>query len=352
MKKCFVIAAGGTGGHIFPALAVADMLAQQGINILWLGVKGRMEDKLVQGVYPMEYISAAPLRGKGIKAILKMPLLLLRSVLQVKQILKAHHVVGVLCMGGFVSAPAGVAAKLAGLPLIIHEQNAIPGLANRCLSKLARHVLQAFPNTFLQKHKHVQCVGNPLRNQMMEIISPSERAWSKPLHVLVLGGSQGAHYLNTVVAKALLPFVGTHDIRIRHQSGAKDYHLVQEIYQKNAQVDEFISDMSVAYQQADLVIARSGALTVSEIATVGVASILVPFPSAVGDHQRYNASFLVDKGAAILMDQVRVTSAQWSECLQLLFDHPLKLQQMAKEAFSTQHQQAAGKVARICLGEI
>ena len=276
MAKKLLVMAGGTGGHVFPAIAVAHELQQQGWDIRWLGTRDRMEADLVpkHGI-PIEFIQISGLKGKGIGALLTAPFAILRAIFQARKIIKNYQPDAVLGMGGYVSGPGGVAAKLCGVPVILHEQNAVAGLTNVWLSKIARRTLQAFPNAF----PHAEVVGNPVRQDLFEIEAPEQRFAERgyPVNVLVMGGSQGAMVINQTVpevAKAL-----GHSVMISHQVGKGKLEGVEEVYQQtgNGAACEFIDDMKAAYDWADIVICRSGALTVCEIAAAGLPAILVPF---------------------------------------------------------------------------
>jgi UDP-N-acetylglucosamine--N-acetylmuramyl-(pentapeptide) pyrophosphoryl-undecaprenol N-acetylglucosamine transferase len=351
LPKRLIIAAGGTGGHIYPALAVAQALAAKGVEILWIGVRNRMEEKIVPKYFPIRYIDMRPLRGRGLKEMMTNPFYFLKSIRQSKKIIKNFKAQAVLTMGGFVCAPVGLAAKRCKVPLVIHEQNAIAGWTNELLARWADQVLEAFPNAFKGPGaQKATCVGNPLRADILQypIIAASP---SKPLKVLVIGGSQGAQYLNTIVAQSLAPFIKGHAIDVLHQAGAGKEALVVASYggaSEQITIKPFLDNMDQAYAWADLVISRSGALSVSEIACLGKPSILVPFPGAVGDHQRYNADFLVRLGGALLIDQKQAGREDWTAIIQSLIDDPKKLTQMSGYALKMSHRDATDKVVAIC----
>ncbi|MCK9109813.1 undecaprenyldiphospho-muramoylpentapeptide beta-N-acetylglucosaminyltransferase [Haemophilus influenzae] len=305
-NKKLLVMAGGTGGHVFPAIAVAQTLQKQEWDICWLGTKDRMEAQLVPkyGI-PIRFIQISGLRGKGIKALLNAPFAIFRAVLQAKKIIQEEKPDAVLGMGGYVSGPAGVAAKLCGVPIILHEQNAIAGLTNKLLGKIATCVLQAFPTAF----PHAEVVGNPVREDLFEMPNPDIRFSDREekLRVLVVGGSQGARVLNHTLPKVVAQLADK--LEVRHQVGKGAVEEVRQLYGENLEqvkITEFIDDMAEAYAWADVVICRSGALTVCEIAAVGAAAIFVPFQHK--DRQQYlNAKYLSDVGAAKIIEQADLT---------------------------------------------
>lgn len=308
--KTVLIIAGGTGGHIFPALAVADQLAAQQVSVQWLGSRNRLEQKLVDGRYPIHYVSTGAVRGKGLLTKLLSPLRLLMATWQAWRYIRRIKPNAVLAMGGFVSGPGGLAAKLAGVPLVVHEQNTLPGLTNRYLAKLANKVLQAFPKAFPDKIQAVT-IGNPVRSAICELPEPEQR-WSQDenCRLLVLGGSQGAHAVNQLVTKATGLLNNKASIAVWHQTGRNDEAEVRAAYQQQgiaATVTAFIDDMAEAYAWADIAICRAGALTVSELAAAGLGALFIPFPYAVDDHQYHNAKWLVAHGAAELYRQTQIT---------------------------------------------
>ncbi|MDF7667133.1 undecaprenyldiphospho-muramoylpentapeptide beta-N-acetylglucosaminyltransferase [Orbaceae bacterium ESL0727] len=308
MTKKLLIMAGGTGGHVFPGIAVADYLRQQGWQVRWLGTKDRMEAQLVpeHGI-DIDFIEISGLRGKGLLALLKAPFRISKAVLQARKILQAYRPDVVLGMGGYVSGPGGIAAKLLGIPIALHEQNGVAGLTNKWLAKIATHTFQAFPTAF----PHAEVVGNPVRDDLLTLPAPVQRFSDHqgPIRLLVMGGSQGAKVLNDIVPpvfKKLLQQSETPNFVIWHQTGKGMLDRVMESYQdcnmQGSQVTEFITDMATAYSWADLVICRSGALTVSEIESVGIGAIFIPFMHK--DRQQYwNAKPLADIGAAEIIEQ-------------------------------------------------
>ena len=347
-----MIMAGGTGGHIFPALAVADALHQQGHRITWLGTHSGMESRLVpQAGYPMQYISVQGLRGHGLLRWLLAPLKLLLAVLQALRIVIKLRPNVVLGMGGFASGPGGVAAWLLHRPLVIHEQNAAPGLTNRLLAKLATTVLEAFPQSLAT----AQLTGNPVREAITKLPSPKERYTQRQdaIHILILGGSQGALVLNQIVPVALARLCEQQPLQIWHQCGERHLDTTMKMYRDanvTAKVVPFVDDMAEAYAWADLVICRAGALTISELAAAGVGSLLVPFPYAVDDHQTKNAQWLAEAGAAILMPQSSCSVESLLESLQrLLASGRDGVLAMAEKARQLAQPEATNKVANFCL---
>jgi len=349
-----MIMAGGTGGHVFPALAVAQALQRRGVEVIWLGVRGGFEDGVVcQAGYPLEYIEIRGLRGQGIGRWLLAPLRLLRALWQSLRALRRQRPRLVLGMGGFLSGPGGVAARLLGIPLVIHEQNALPGLTNRLLARLASRVLEAFPGSF-GRRPGVLAVGNPVRPEIAALRDPSARFAGRegPLRLLVLGGSLGAQALNETVPAALarLP-PGLPRPQVRHQAGRGKADATVAAYANlgvTAEVVPFIADMAEAYAWADLVICRAGALTVAELAAAGVGAILIPYPHAVDDHQTHNAAFLVQAGAAQRLPQPELTPERLAELLAGLCNGRGRVRAMAFAARSLARPEATETVARIC----
>lgn len=335
-----MIMAGGTGGHVFPALAVADELKTLGHQVCWMGAPDSFESRTVpaHGI-PMEMIRVTGLRGKGALSLLSAPLLLIRAVAQAWSALRRQNPDVVLGMGGFASGPGGVAAWLQRRALVIHEQNAIAGFTNRCLALLARHVLQAFPGAFSAKRGVT--VGNPVRAAVKALVPPDQRfaGRSGPLNVLVIGGSQGAKALNERVPEALALIPQAQRPQVRHQAG-RTLAVAQSAYaaqQVDAEVIEFIHDMAAAYAWADVVVCRSGASTVSELAAAGCAAILVPFPAAVDDHQTHNAGFLLDAGAALRIQERDLSPQRLADVLSgLTRVECLRMAQAARQIAQTQ----------------
>jgi len=306
LMRPVMIMAGGTGGHVYPALAVASELKQRGIPVVWMGTKKGIEARLVpEAGIEVDWLGMSGLRGKGVFTILLAPLKIVMSCYQALKILYKRKPAVVLGMGGFVSAPGGLMAWLTHIPLLIHEQNAVPGMSNRLLSKVANKVLEAFPGSFKAKAVHV---GNPVRKSITELSSPLQRNKERgdALRILVFGGSLGAARLNEIVPQACASVSEFSDLQIKHQAGPGNFDQTRMNYAHlnvKAEVLEYIDNMVEMYSWADLVICRAGAMTIAELATAGVASILVPYPYAVDDHQTYNAKYLSDVGAAILLKQ-------------------------------------------------
>jgi UDP-N-acetylglucosamine--N-acetylmuramyl-(pentapeptide) pyrophosphoryl-undecaprenol N-acetylglucosamine transferase len=303
-----LIMAGGTGGHVFPALAVARALRGRNETVVWLGTRQGLEARIVpQDGFPLETIRVSGLRRKGLGAWLVAPWQLLIALIDALRVLRRQRPKVVLGMGGFASGPGGFAAWLLGRPLLIHEQNTIAGLTNRLLAGIAREVLEAFPGSFSGR-KATRVTGNPVRNEISALPDPQQRLAGRTgaLHVLVLGGSQGARVLNETVPKAVALLDAAARPEVWHQAGPATLEVARAAYRAagvSARVEPFIEDMAAAYAWADLVVCRSGALTVSELAAAGLPAVLVPFPGAVDDHQTRNAAFLVEQGAAVLVPQ-------------------------------------------------
>ena len=343
-----LIMAGGTGGHVFPGLAVADELRGRGWNVVWMGARGGLEARLVPACgYPVEWIRAAALRGKGIAAMLLLPLHLLIGFWQSARAIFRIRPDVVLGMGGYVAFPGGMMASLLARPLAVHEQNAIAGLVNRVLAGIADKAMVAFPEAL----KNAEWTGNPVRADIAAIAEPAARyaGRSGPLRLLVVGGSLGAQALNEAVPKALRLMAAPERPSVTHQTGDKHLESVRLNY-ANAGVGgrfvAFIEDMARSYAEADLVICRAGAMTVAELAAGGVASVLVPFPHAVDDHQTANAKFLVDRGAAILLSQSDLDPAALADLLRRLDRDALLA--MAQKAKALGKPEAARVVADRC----
>ncbi len=319
--------AAGTGGHVFPALAVAKELESRGAVIHWLGTPAGMENDLVKPTgYTFHAIDMMGLRGKGIGRLLKLPFTLTHAILQARTIIKQNKIDVVVGFGGYVTAPGGLASKLLGKPLIIHEQNAIAGMSNRYLAKIANRVMQAFTNTFGADNDKLITVGNPVRKDITQISEPSERfnpnfAIDKdnPLKLLVVGGSLGAKVLNDTVPSALA-LMDT-PVCVHHQCGKNNFDSTEQNYTEvdsnihQVTVMPFIEDMAKQFAWADVIVCRAGALTVTEIQNVGLPAIFVPLPHAVDDHQTANARYLSDVGASILLPQSQLTAESLKEKL-------------------------------------
>jgi UDP-N-acetylglucosamine--N-acetylmuramyl-(pentapeptide) pyrophosphoryl-undecaprenol N-acetylglucosamine transferase len=348
-----VVMAGGTGGHVFPALAVAHYLAAQGVRIHWLGTRAGIEADLVpKNGFPITYLDVSGVRGQGLGRLLAAPFKLVVAVIRAASLMRAVQADCVIGLGGYVTGPGGVAARLTGRKLVIHEQNAVAGFTNTMLAKIADRILQAFPHAFPTSPR-VTWVGNPVRREIAALPTPEARFAGREgaIQVLVLGGSQGAVALNELVpeAFALLP-AGQRPL-IRHQAGKKNLDKADAKYRAlgvSAEVTAFIDDMQAAYAWADLIVCRSGALTVSEIAAAGVASVLIPFPFAVDDHQTANGRFLSDAGAAVLLQQRDLTAAKLAETLTTLL-HRERLLEMAHIARSLAKPESTALVAAECM---
>lgn len=344
-RKKLLVMAGGTGGHVFPAIAVAQYLQQQGWDICWLGTQDRMEAQLVpKHGFPIEFIQISGVRGKGIITLLKAPFAVFRAVLQARKIIRKQAPNAVLGMGGYVSGPGGIAAKLCGVPVILHEQNAVAGLTNVCLARVAKQVLQAFPSAF----PNAEVVGNPVRQELFTLPSPQERfaGRSGKLRLLVVGGSQGARVLNQTIPQVVA--VLADKLEVRHQVGKGSLENVTALYPPHAdvQLTEFIDDMAKAYAWADIVICRSGALTVCELAAVGTPAIFVPFQHK--DQQQYlNAKYLADVGAAEIVQQSALNAEVLIDILNGLDRE--KLLQMALKAKEMSAPFAAQRVAQVII---
>jgi UDP-N-acetylglucosamine--N-acetylmuramyl-(pentapeptide) pyrophosphoryl-undecaprenol N-acetylglucosamine transferase len=349
MQRTILIMAGGTGGHVFPALAVADHLRALGWRVVWLGARTGMEATLVpKHGYEMAWVRFSGLRGKGVLAKLLLPLNLLVAFWQSLRALRALRPDVVLGMGGYIAFPGGMMAALLGRPLAIHEQNSVAGLANRVLAGVADHVLVAFPDAL----RKATFVGNPVRDAIAGVAPPAERFAGRTgsLRLLVVGGSLGAAALNDTVPKALalLP-AGARPI-VTHQSGAKHVAELRANYARagvEANAVAFIDDMAQAYAGADLVVCRAGAATVAELAAAGVAAILVPFPFAVDDHQTTNARYLADAGAGLLVQQRDLTPEALAGCLRGLAREQLLA--MATKARALGRPDATRAVAEACM---
>jgi len=353
-----LIMAGGTGGHVFPALAVAEELRRRGAAIHWLGTARGIEVRLVPAAdIPLHLIKVEGVRGRGILGLIKAPFLVMYAVLQALTVIRKIKPDVVLGFGGFASGPGGVAAKLSGKPLVIHEQNAVAGTTNRLLAKLATKVLAAFPGAFSKTNiRNESVVGNPVREQIKNMQSPAQRFSSRaqqqlPLQVLVVGGSLGAQAINELVPAAMAELPQNLRPLIWHQTGRNHAQPTANLYvqhQVNAKVDEFIDDMATAYGWADLVICRAGALTVSELMMAGVAAILIPLPRAIDDHQTFNAKNLSDAGAGISLVQKDVTAAKLAALLLTELANRDHLLTMAEKAQQLAKPFAATQVADIC----
>ncbi|HHJ34857.1 MAG TPA: undecaprenyldiphospho-muramoylpentapeptide beta-N-acetylglucosaminyltransferase [Gammaproteobacteria bacterium] len=350
-----LIMAGGTGGHVFPALAVADELRSRGVPVVWLGTRAGIEARLVpQAGYPIEWMSITGLRGKNTLTLFLAPLRIILACWQALLVLFKRKPCAVLGMGGFASGPGGLMAWLIRTPLIVHEQNAIAGLTNKVLAKLSMVVLQAFPSVF----KCGITMGNPVRQSICEIAEPEMRFSSrrdsgqKNLRLLVVGGSLGAARLNEVIPQALGEIDRDKRPEIIHQTGLKNIESARAFYDDagvEASIEAFIDDMSSAYEWADLVICRAGAMTVFELAAAGIGSVLVPYPHAVDDHQTANARYLEGAGAALIRQQNELTTTWLVGVITDLSENREKLLKMAVAARTLAIPDSAKNIADACL---
>ncbi|HWP94817.1 MAG TPA: undecaprenyldiphospho-muramoylpentapeptide beta-N-acetylglucosaminyltransferase [Gammaproteobacteria bacterium] len=351
MMTAVLIMAGGTGGHVFPALAVAEVLRARGHEPVWLGTRAGLEATLVpRAGFPLEWLAITGLRGKGTLAWLAAPFRLGRALAQALAVLRRVRPAVVLGMGGFASGPGGLAAWLMRIPLVVHEQNAVAGLTNRWLARFATRTLTAFPAAL----PHAEHVGNPLRAALQDVPPPRLRLAGRtgPLRLLVLGGSQGARALNETVPHALARLASNRRPEVLHQTGARHLETTRALYGAlgiAARVEPFIDDMAAAYLWADLVVCRAGAMTIAEIAAVGVASVLVPFPAAVDDHQTHNARHLAAAGAAVLLPERDLGAERLAALIDGLAARPDELVKMAERARALAMPGAAERVADVCL---
>lgn len=345
--RTILIMAGGTGGHIMPGLAVAEALKAEGWRIAWMGNPDGMEARLTAGRgYEMAWVRFSALRGKGLLRKLLLPFNLLRGFAGALRELNRIKPDVVLGFGGYVTFPGGMMAALKGIPLVLHEQNSVAGLANRVLAAVADRVLSGFPGAL----KKTEWVGNPVRPEIAVLPAPILRYAGRtgPLRILVIGGSLGAQALNEALPKALALIPEAERPEVTHQAGEKHLPVVQGLYQAagvKALCMAFVNDMAGAYAAVDLVICRAGALTVAELAAAGVASILVPFPHAVDDHQTSNARFLANAGAAILLPQSELTPQRLTDIRNLTRD---QLAQMAEKARDLARPEATASVVAAC----
>lgn len=353
MGRGIVIMAGGTGGHVYPALAVAQCLRGQGFEVSWLGTRKGLEARLVPAAgLEIDWIRAEGLRRSGWRRLLRAPLVLASSLWQAGAVFRRRRPCVVLGMGGFASGPGGVMARLLGIPLVVHEQNSVPGLTNRLLSRIASRVLEAFPGSFLNG-RPAQACGNPVRAEIAGLPVPEQRFAGRNgrLRLLVLGGSLGAQALNSQVPAALALLSPEQRPQVRHQTGRGKQEATEVAYREagvEAEVQPFVEDMAAAYGWADLVICRSGALTVSELAAAGLGALLVPYPYAVDDHQTRNGAFLVDAGAARMISEAELDAERLAaELRDLLSDRGL-LSEMARAARGLARPDSAEKVAAVC----
>ncbi len=353
-SRPILVLAGGTGGHVYPALAVAQALRQRSREIVWLGTHAGLESRDVPAAgIEMEWISVTGLRRKGAISMVLAPLQLLLALMQSLRVILKHKPAAVLGMGGFVSGPGGLAAWLLRRPLVIHEQNAVAGLTNRLLARLARVVLQAFPGSFSSNVK-TETVGNPVRADIAALEDPAVRYAGRegPLRLLVLGGSQGALALNKVVPAALALLSDELRPIVRHQAGERTIAEAQAAYDAHnidVELQPYIEDMAEAYAWADLVVCRAGALTVAELSAAGLPAIFVPFPSAVDDHQTANARPMTDAGAAALMPEKDLSDETLAGLLKHWLASRDALLQRALKSRALAHPDALRRITNYCL---
>ncbi len=348
-----LIMAGGTGGHVYPALAVADCLREQRHEVCWLGTQRGIEARVVPAAgYPVEWVHVTGLRGKSWLTWIAAPLRLVRALTEAMLALRRRRPQVVLGMGGFVTGPGGVAAWLLGVPLLVHEQNAVAGLSNRLLSHLARGVFEAFPHTFAPEREAV-LIGNPVRAAIARIAPPQGRLAGREgaVRLLVLGGSLGARSLNLTLPAALARLAPAQRPEVRHQAGQRGLDEATAAYREHAveaEVSAFIEDMAEAYAWADLVVCRAGALTVAEVTAAGLGAILVPYPHAVDDHQTHNGRAMVDAGAALMIRDDALQPARLAATLAPLLADRSRLLTMACRARSLAQPGATEALARAC----
>ncbi len=353
--KHVLIATGGTGGHVYPALAVAEELMKRGVKVSWMGTRKGLEEKLVTAKsIPLYFISVTGLRGKGLLGWLQAPFKLSIAVLQALSICIKHKPDVVLGMGGFVSGPGGLASWLLRKPLVIHEQNTIAGMTNKLLANFATHVAQAFPHTFKSRINAIH-VGNPVRKEIADLLPPEQRFkehQDKNIHVLVLGGSLGAMALNKILPSVFNKIKKSCSLTVVHQTGLRHLQETKDNYANtsiDATVMDYIENISEQYNWADIVICRAGALTISELSAAGLGAVLIPYPFAVDDHQYYNAKYLVEGDAAVVVRQSEIETSHFLKLLEeLLCKGRSKLLQMAENARLLAMPDAASKVADLC----
>lgn len=349
--KTFLLMAGGTGGHIFPALAVAEALKRHGCRTVWLGSRNSMEERLVpQYGITLETVAMKGVRGNGLLRKLALPFTLFKAVLDAKTIIRKHRIDAVIGFGGFVTFPGGLAARLGGIPIIIHEQNAVAGLANRRLAKWAARVLYAFPQAFPNHPDGL--AGNPVRAEITGLPDPAERFATRQgsLKICVVGGSLGAQALNSILPEAVALIPSENRPHIVHQAGRGRSEAVRAAYAAHgieAEVSDFIDDMPALYRDADLLVCRAGALTIAELTAAGVGALLVPYPHAVDDHQTANARFMAAAEAGLLLPQSQLSAEKLAEILGSL-DRPACLR-WAKNARTLAMPDSAETVARAAL---
>lgn len=356
--KSVLIMAGGTGGHVYPALAVAVYLNEKNVRVYWLGTPAGLESRVVPGSgFELITIAVSGLRGKGVLRWLTAPFMVLVTTFRALLIIRRIKPDAVLGMGGFVSGPGGLAAWISRIPLFIHEQNSIPGLTNKLLLPFAKGVMEGFPGTF-KPGVNAYTTGNPVRKGLISIPGPDQRLRDRHdnrMHLLVIGGSQGARVLNEILPAAISRFEEDVNISIWHQTGdrnlseaKKNYSSIKETYR--VRIDPFIEDMAEAYAWADIVLCRAGALTVAELCVVGLASILVPYTHSVDNHQTTNARYLSDHGCAVLLPETELEPDRLADLLSEYSSAGDKLLQMARSARQLAMPDATREVGDICMG--
>ena len=358
-KRPILVTAGGTGGHVYPGLAVARALIKQDIPVVWMGTHKGLEARVIPAAgIEMAWLDVNGLRGKGLITLLAAPVKLVRALFQSVSIMRKYRPVAVLGMGGFVAGPGGLVASLMGIPVVIHEQNAVAGLTNKLLSRFSKKILEGFPQTFAKsatsaKQDKIIAVGNPVRKEISKIAAPTKRLAGRKgvTRLLIIGGSLGAQALNEIVPQALAELDENIRPEVRHQAGKGKDETTQADYKAvgvDALVTPFIEDMDEAYEWADLIICRAGALTIAEVAAAGLASVLVPYPYAVDDHQTANGAYLADSGAAILIQQTEFNKDSASKVLQSLLTDREKILSMSIKARKLAKPTATDEVAAIC----
>jgi len=351
-RKTIVIMAGGTGGHVFPALATARALQLMDIDVHWIGTRKGIEAEIIPAAnIPISFIDVSGLRGNGLARLIGAPYQLTKALFQAVRCIRQVDPQGVLGMGGFVTGPAGLAAWLLRKPLIIHEQNAVAGLTNKLLARVSKRVLAAFPDAFGSAVGEVVITGNPIRDDISGISEPSERLSQREgaVRLLILGGSLGALTLNQLVPEAIGYLDSSERPEIIHQAGKRSYDTAKQYYEKysvTAEVKPFIDNMAQAYEWADLVICRAGALTVSEVSAAGVGAVFIPYPHAVDDHQTKNAEYLEKAGAAVIVQQDKIDGSGLMKLLKTLMSDRAGLKEMASIARSLSKPKATDSVVR------
>lgn len=351
MSRTILIMAGGTGGHIFPGIAVGRELRDRGIDVVWLGGKVGLEGRLVPAAgFTLETLDFSGVRGKGLATLALAPLRLLRAILVARTLLRRLRPASVLSMGGYAAAPGGIAAWLTRIPLVVHEQNRVPGFTNRLLARFARRTLSGFADSLAGS----EWIGNPVRREISALPPPAQRLAGREgaVRVLVLGGSQGAQSLNQMVPETIRRRGDRVQLEVRHQCGERHLEKTRAAYAAvdlAVTVESFVEDMAAAYAWADIVICRAGALTIAELCAAGVASILVPFPQAVDDHQTRNAEVLVEAGAARLVAEGDGFVKRLGGCLDELDRDRPKLLKMATSARALARADATARIADVCV---